>query len=437
MFKIRKNKITLFIGFTIFCLIFQSTAFGDSPKDVSSNLPFPLKVKETADIDSELKLTVLDGIEDSRCPSDVTCIWEGNVSVKVNLIKGDQNIGNHTIQLETIDGDEQNFDGYFIRLINVEPYPKSNTIIESSDYVMTFLVSKMSETQIDSPLKQFKTGVPINKIQCKPNLVIIIKSSDSSPACVRSSTAEKLFLRGWTEIRDTISIQPIIKTGTFAGYCIGYCTKEFTITPEKIIYSQNGRDFVSGEWSDLLEKTKVTQLSQSDWNNLIDLIDFREFNSLPDQIGCPGCADAPVEWIEISYGDKTKKIQFEHDDKIPEISELIMALHEIRNKVELSIDNFEECVSAGNAVMESYPRQCRTADGQNFVEDINSKLMSHEALCQKHGGNWIQEFNECETVSEDQCSTMNGVFYECESACRHIPESTACTLQCVQVCVIP
>jgi len=35
-----------------------------------------------------------------------------------------------------------------------------------------------------------------------------------------------------------------------------------------------------------------------------------------------------------------------------------------------SIDSFEECVAAGNPVMESYPRQCRTPDGKHFVETI-------------------------------------------------------------------
>jgi len=34
-------------------------------------------------------------------------------------------------------------------------------------------------------------------------------------------------------------------------------------------------------------------------------------------------------------------------------------------------DNFEECAAAGNPVMESYPRQCRTPDGKHFVEEIN------------------------------------------------------------------
>lgn len=34
------------------------------------------------------------------------------------------------------------------------------------------------------------------------------------------------------------------------------------------------------------------------------------------------------------------------------------------------IDNFEKCAVAGYPVMESYPRQCRTPDGKNFVEEV-------------------------------------------------------------------
>jgi hypothetical protein len=38
------------------------------------------------------------------------------------------------------------------------------------------------------------------------------------------------------------------------------------------------------------------------------------------------------------------------------------------------IVSFEECAAAGNAVMESYPRQCNTQDGKHFVEDIGNEL---------------------------------------------------------------
>jgi len=34
------------------------------------------------------------------------------------------------------------------------------------------------------------------------------------------------------------------------------------------------------------------------------------------------------------------------------------------------ITDFEECMKAGYPVMESYPRQCKTEDGNSFVEKI-------------------------------------------------------------------
>jgi len=38
------------------------------------------------------------------------------------------------------------------------------------------------------------------------------------------------------------------------------------------------------------------------------------------------------------------------------------------------VNSFDECLLAGFAVMESYPRQCRTDDGELFVEDIGNEL---------------------------------------------------------------
>lgn len=51
-------------------------------------------------------------------------------------------------------------------------------------------------------------------------------------------------------------------------------------------------------------------------------------------------------------------------------------------KTGTTITNFEECVAAGNPVMESYPRQC-SADGQTFVEQLDempSEISSEEAI---------------------------------------------------------
>jgi len=40
------------------------------------------------------------------------------------------------------------------------------------------------------------------------------------------------------------------------------------------------------------------------------------------------------------------------------------------------VSSFDDCVRAGYPVMESFPRQCKTPDGRNFVEQINGEQES-------------------------------------------------------------
>jgi hypothetical protein len=48
-----------------------------------------------------------------------------------------------------------------------------------------------------SPLQQFRSGTPANKISCEEGFQLIIKSEDGSPACVDSGTYTLLVERGW------------------------------------------------------------------------------------------------------------------------------------------------------------------------------------------------------------------------------------------------
>lgn len=57
-----------------------------------------------------------------------------------------------------------------------------------------------------------------------------------------------------------------------------------------------------------------------------------------------------------------------------------------------------------------------------------------QSICQNAGGNWLAESRECEGVSKEQCSLMDGEFNECASACRNNSTAEMCTLQCVVVC---
>lgn len=49
------------------------------------------------------------------------------------------------------------------------------------------------------------------------------------------------------------------------------------------------------------------------------------------------------------------------------------------NPTATEVTNFQECVEAGNEVMESYPRQCR-AGGETFTEDIGNMMEKEDLI---------------------------------------------------------
>ncbi|NHH97481.1 hypothetical protein DYY66_0867 [Candidatus Nitrosotalea sp. FS] len=56
-----------------------------------------------------------------------------------------------------------------------------------------------------SPLKQIKSGIMIQDIQCIEGMQLVLKAEDNSPACVTDTTAQVLVMRGW-------AVNPSIQT---------------------------------------------------------------------------------------------------------------------------------------------------------------------------------------------------------------------------------
>ncbi|MBS3922019.1 MAG: hypothetical protein KGZ37_02575 [Nitrosarchaeum sp.] len=264
---IKKRECTALIAIVALCFTFQSNAFS-SPVPIiltGDESSIDLKIDETVDINPNFQITLVNILDDSRCPSDVTCIWEGTISAEIKIMKNGESRGTYVIPIGLADGMEsQLIDDFYVMLYDVKPYPVSTKQIESSEYVATLIISQVTE-KMDPPLKQFKLGIPINDTKCSDDLRLVIKSSNSSPACVKPETVNKLLLRGWA--------------------------------------------------------------------------------------------------FDLSF-----------------------------------VSSFEECESAGNPVMESYPRQCTTPDGKHFVEQINPKMMNPESKCEKYGGTWSAELNKCESL---------------------------------------
>jgi len=158
---------------------------------------FQLKVNQTTSLESDnIKVKFLNVTEDSRCPSGVTCVWQGQVKIFVNILENNQDLGDFSLTSRAGDKNlaTQVFDGYSIQVVKVEPYPTSGKKISLLDYVATFVISKSG---VLSPLKQFKSGIDSKNIKCKDNFHLIIKSKGGSPACVKPENVTKLVARGW------------------------------------------------------------------------------------------------------------------------------------------------------------------------------------------------------------------------------------------------
>jgi len=94
-----------------------------------------LSVGQTGKL-GDLNITLNKIVQDSRCPTDVQCIWAGLVETEVT-------IGGFT-KLETIKISSGKtpvlFDGYHISISSVTPSAKSGEKISTDEYKVTFHV---------------------------------------------------------------------------------------------------------------------------------------------------------------------------------------------------------------------------------------------------------------------------------------------------------
>ena len=191
--KIIVLVLAIVIGFLVGQTILDTVSGLSQTLTPVLGVPFEVGVGSHAQVENGVEINVLN-VEDSRCPADVLCVWQGEAKISINVIKDSRDLGNFilsTLEEKTT----QRFDSFTIKLVEVQPYPYSNKEIKLSDYVVTLVVS--DTRTIVSPLKQYLDGIPIDKIVCSSDLQLIMKKTNGKPACVQPNSVEKLIERGW------------------------------------------------------------------------------------------------------------------------------------------------------------------------------------------------------------------------------------------------
>ena len=72
------------------------------------------------------------------------------------------------------------------------------TILAATSLLLgTVVMSYGASSIIPSPKDQMELGISSANIVCKPGLNLIIRASSETPACVKSTSSEKLIHKGW------------------------------------------------------------------------------------------------------------------------------------------------------------------------------------------------------------------------------------------------
>ena len=90
-------------------------------------------------IDNYLSFTITE-INDSRCPSDVVCVWEGKADVKIEVktpTRGSVLLSTYNHRIDTLGN-------YSFELKDISPYPISTKTIKLEDYNVTLKIVELN-----------------------------------------------------------------------------------------------------------------------------------------------------------------------------------------------------------------------------------------------------------------------------------------------------
>jgi hypothetical protein len=119
-------------------LIFLASC-SDDCDDVFVQTRFQTDKNYCIDDKTNIQIT---SIRDSRCPTNVTCVWGGEVVIKYKLTDNGTEKSDSTRVPAKLATKDTIFGKYFINITDVTPYPKKDSVIAVKDYRVVGKVTK-------------------------------------------------------------------------------------------------------------------------------------------------------------------------------------------------------------------------------------------------------------------------------------------------------
>jgi hypothetical protein len=104
------------------------------------------------------------------------------------------------------------------------------------------------------------------------------------------------------------------------------------------------------------------------------------------------------------------------------------------NQPAQEITNFEQCAAAGNPVMESFPRQCRSGDN-TFTEQLVGGDRDEHGCIGSAGYSWCESKQKCLRIWEENCTDGNQNMPALKTYCTDEQKAAEiCTMEYAPVC---
>ncbi len=132
----KKYLLLLMALLMVSCLDFLSNSPDDGKEEVILNqTTYELRVGETLKTQNLGEVSLVDVLEDSRCPIDVECVWEGNlkISLEVDKVKYELNTALEPKEIEV--------NGKKVSIYQVTPDAISTKEIKKDEYIITIMVN--------------------------------------------------------------------------------------------------------------------------------------------------------------------------------------------------------------------------------------------------------------------------------------------------------
>lgn len=127
----------------IFVILILTFLFGSLwQASAQTNQQLKLRINnQKAVAGGKLTIKFISIVEESRCPEGVNCIHAGNAKIQIKVAKRAGSA--KTFELNTNSAPNGiSFEGYEIRLTNLDPVPKENIRINRNGYTATLVISK-------------------------------------------------------------------------------------------------------------------------------------------------------------------------------------------------------------------------------------------------------------------------------------------------------